>query len=274
MLDRHGLELGHQPTVQRSRCQGSASVSAPGVRWIGGSVDRRAVRGRPLPLVLAPHRPRLPCCLLPLLRGGLLLCRGLSRHSGFFPGNRHAKAGVILLPSSCLGPGVAPLGGLVSAAALVVPTILGGRLVASRRHGGRSAPTGSHHRPGAPGVTESVSCIALSSEYPRRPRPAVGDRLDRRQDRRPARRHRTDRVGPDLRRVKRSVGGSEESEPLRRPACPCCPAAPISAGYLCRTNRGASCETTVREPTLRALAERALASRRGHSVQESCRGGA
>ena len=146
-----------------------------------------------------------------------------------------------------------------------------GGISASR---GRSAPTGSHHRPGAPGVTESVSCIALSSEYPRRPRPAVGDRLDRRQDRRPARRHRTDRVGPDLRRVKRSVGGSEESEPLRRPACPCCPAAPISAGYLCRTNRGASCETTVREPTLRALAERALASRRGHSVQESCRGGA
>ena len=51
------------------------------------------------------------------------------------------KVGVILLPSSCLGPGVAPLGGLVFAAALVVPTILGGRLVASRRHGaGRHPP--------------------------------------------------------------------------------------------------------------------------------------
>ena len=48
---------------------------------------------------------------------------GLPGHGGFFPGNRHSEVGVVLLPCSCLGPGVTLLGSLIADATLVIPAI-------------------------------------------------------------------------------------------------------------------------------------------------------
>ena len=65
---------------------------------------------------------------------------GLPGHSGFFPGNRHAEGGVVLLPSSGLGLDVSLLASMLSAAALVISAIR----AFVWWHVGVTGPVGSH----------------------------------------------------------------------------------------------------------------------------------
>ena len=116
------------------------AVAAPGVRRAGGSVGRRAFRGWPFALVLAPHPAGLCYFFLPILCCGLLFGCDLSRRSGFFLG-KPPRAGRRKKPSGCASrPGRPLRGQQVAAAILVVPAIW----VVIWRHVGVTGPVGSH----------------------------------------------------------------------------------------------------------------------------------
>src|SRR5262245_16030471 len=98
--------------------QSSVALATPGAWCVVGSLDERALLGRPSPLVFSPHPAGLLNLLAPFLGCGLLFGRDPLPRGGLFRGNGRPQVGVVLL--SVAGLGIRVTGPVRLAAAVIL----------------------------------------------------------------------------------------------------------------------------------------------------------